>query len=76
MSLHKIKLLKLMKEQGEITAGQVYGISNANQYLVELYHAGIVDFRWVKKNHSRFKMWRIIDYVKADRVLGLRCRGV
>lgn len=65
-----------MKEQGEITAGRVYGISNANHYLGELKRSGIIDSRWVKRNHSRFKLWWIIDHVKADRILGLRCRGV
>ena len=33
---HKRTLLKIMLEQGRVTAGRVFGISNANQYLGEL----------------------------------------
>ena len=36
-SKHKTALIKMMWDGTEITAGRVFGISNANQYLVELF---------------------------------------
>ena len=36
-SRHKTALIKMMWNGTEITAGRVFGISNANQYLVELF---------------------------------------
>ena len=72
-SRHKTALIKMMWDRTGITAGRVFGISNANQYLVELFREKIVKFRWCTdaNNHKRrFKLWRIDDFQKAKRYLG------
>lgn len=72
-SRHKTALIKMMWDGTEITAGRVFGISNANQYLVELFREKIVKFRWCADANNpkrRFKLWRIYDFQKAKRYLG------
>lgn len=72
-SRHKTALIKMMWDGTEITAGRVFGISNANQYLVELFREKIVKFRWcadVNTPKRQFKLWRIDDFQKAKRYLG------
>lgn len=72
-SKHKTALVKMMWDGTEITVGRVFGISNANQYLVELFREKIVKFRWCADANNpkrRFKLWRIDDFQKAKRYLG------
>ncbi|MGG7048926.1 MULTISPECIES: hypothetical protein [unclassified Campylobacter] len=69
---HKKRLIELMQDGSEVTAGRVYGISNANQYLNELYREKIVKFRWCKdesRPNVRFKLWRITDFKRAEKYL-------
>lgn len=71
-SRHKRTLLKLIREQGSITAARAYGISNANQYLGEMRKAGILASQEVCKNGARFKEWFIVDNDKAQRILNAK----
>ncbi len=61
------QLLRLMLEKGEITASEVFHISNANQYFVELENQGIVKSRWIldENGRRRCKARSIKNYVKA-----------
>ena len=61
------QLLRLMLEKGEITASEVFHISNANQYFVELENQGIVKSRWIldENGRGRCKARSIKNYVKA-----------
>jgi hypothetical protein len=53
---HTDTLLKIMLERGEVTAAEVFGISNPNAYFCELVKLGLCVSKWVVKNGSRFKM--------------------
>ncbi len=67
---HKRTLLKIMLEQGRVTAGRVFGISNANQYLGELKREGAIKDRWTQEDGRRFKWWYIVDFDKAKKKIG------
>lgn len=66
MSKSKLVILveKLLK-QGKSTAGKDVGISNANQYYIELENKGITAYRWVCENGIRYKERFIKDRAKA-----------
>lgn len=59
-----------MLEQGRVTAGRVFGISNANQYLGELKREGAIKDRWTQEDGRRFKWWYIVDFDKAKKKIG------
>ena len=67
---HKRTLLKIMLEQGRVTAGRVFGISNANQYLGELKREGAIKDRWTQEDGRRFKWWYILDFDKVKKEIG------
>ncbi|QCD51976.1 hypothetical protein [Campylobacter sp. RM16192] len=68
-SRHKKTLLKIMLEQGRVTAGQKnLGISNANQYLGDLKREGVI--KDIQANGERFKWWYIVDFDKAKKRTG------
>ena len=61
------QLLRLMLEKGEITASEVFHISNSNQYFVELENQGITKSRWILDENGRrkCKVRSIKDYARA-----------
>lgn len=63
----KKQLISLMFKKGEITASEVFHISNANQYFVELENQGITKSRWILDENGRrkCKARSIKDYVRA-----------
>lgn len=63
----KKQLVNLMLKKGEITASEVFHISNANQYFVELENQGITKSRWILDENGRrkCKARSIKDYVRA-----------
>lgn len=63
----KKQLINLMLKKGEITASEVFHISNANQYFVELENQGITKSRWILDENGRrkCKARSIKDYVRA-----------
>ncbi|MCZ6162925.1 hypothetical protein [Campylobacter ureolyticus] len=63
----KKQLLRLMLEKGEITASEVFHISNSNQYFVELENQGITKSRWILDENGRrkCKARSIKDYAKV-----------
>ncbi|MFC2587925.1 MAG: hypothetical protein ACFNYB_06460 [Campylobacter sp.] len=65
---HKKTLLKEMLKQGRVTAGRVFGISNANQYLGELKREGVIKDEYATE--GRFKWWYIVDFEKAKKAIG------
>ena len=67
---HKRTLLKIMLEQGRVTAGRVFGISNANQYLGELKREGAIKDRWTQADRRRCKLWYFVDFDKAEKKTG------
>ena len=52
-----------MLKKGEITASEVFYVSNPNQYFVELENKGITKSRWIRDEKGRRKC--IKDYAKA-----------
>lgn len=64
----KKQLINLMFKKGEITASEVFHISNANQYFVELENQGITKSRWIYDENGRrkCKARSIKNYVKAQ----------
>ena len=69
---HKIFLVRLMLEKGEVTASQI-PFSNANQYFCELEKEGICKSRWGLKGKARVKFRFIpVDKIeKAKRYIGI-----
>ncbi|WP_311337119.1 hypothetical protein [Campylobacter ureolyticus] len=63
----KKQLISLMFKKGEITASEVFHISNSNQYFVELENQGITKSRWILDENGRrkCKARSIKDYVRA-----------
>ena len=63
----KRQLVRLMLKKGEITASQVEGISNPNQYFVDLENDDIVKSRWIydEKGNKKCKARSIKNYAKA-----------
>lgn len=63
----KKQLINLMLKKGEITASEVFHISNSNQYFVELENQGITKSRWILDENGRrkCKARSIKDYVRA-----------
>ena len=63
----KKQLVSLMFKKGEITASEVFHISNSNQYFVELENQGITKSRWVLDENGRrkCKARSIKDYTRA-----------
>ncbi|MCZ6158994.1 hypothetical protein [Campylobacter ureolyticus] len=63
----KKQLVNLMLKKGEITASEVFHISNSNQYFVELENQGITKSRWVLDENGRrkCKARSIKDYARA-----------
>lgn len=63
----KKQLVNLMLKKGEITASEVFHISNSNQYFVELENQGITKSRWVLDENGRMKCKArsIKDYARA-----------
>lgn len=63
----KKQLINLMFKKGEITASEVFHISNANQYFVELENQGITKSRRILDENGRrkCKARSIKDYVRA-----------
>lgn len=63
----KKQLVSLMLKKGEITASEVFHISNSNQYFVELENQGITKSRWILDENGRrkCKARSIKDYAKA-----------
>lgn len=63
----KKQLINLMLKKGEITASEVFHISNSNQYFVELENQGITKSRWILDENGRrkCKARSIKDYAKV-----------
>ncbi|MCZ6102898.1 hypothetical protein [Campylobacter ureolyticus] len=63
----KKQLINLMLKKGEITASEVFHISNSNQYFVELENQGITKSRWIldEKGRRKCKARSIKDYARA-----------
>ncbi|MCZ6172454.1 hypothetical protein [Campylobacter ureolyticus] len=63
----KKQLVNLMLKKGEITASEVFYVSNPNQYFVELENQGITKSRWLYDENGRrkCKARSIKDYARA-----------
>jgi putative beta-lactamase hcpC len=63
----KKQLISLMFKKGEITASEVFHISNANQYFADLENQGITKSRWLYDENGRrkCKVRSIKDYARA-----------
>ena len=70
-STHKLHIVeRLLQEGGELTATDFPYISNANQYLCDLVHRGILKERWGYKGKAKMKFRSIGDTAKALKFLG------
>lgn len=64
-------IVKIMLERGEVTASDIYFISNSNQYFVALERLGIIGSRWhTRANGTKCKMRFIKDRAKALKFIG------
>lgn len=64
-------IVKIMLEQGEVTASDIYFISNSNQYFVALERLGISSSRpHTRANGTKCKMRFIKDKAKALKFIG------
>lgn len=73
----QILIIEKLLIQGTSTAGKDTGISNANQYYVELERLGITASRWICDNGVRFKQRFIKDRAKAYEFLNrFKAKGV
>lgn len=68
----KKQLINLMLKKGEITASEVFYVSNPNQYFVELENQGITKSRWILDENGRrkCKARSIKNYAKAKSFVG------
>lgn len=65
------RIVKIMLEQGEVTASDIAHISNSNQYFVALERLGIIGSRWhTRANGTKCKMRFIKDRAKALKFIG------
>ncbi len=71
-----IMLIEKLLKQGTSTAGQDVGISNANQYYIELENMGIVGSQWVYKDGSKYKERFIRDKAKAYAFLAKQTKKI
>lgn len=65
-------IVKIMLEQGEVTASDIAHISNSNQYFVALERLGISSSRLhTRANGTKCKMRFIKDRAKALKFIGV-----
>lgn len=68
---HKCRLIEATIEKGKTTAAQFAGISNANQYYVQLEEVGIIKSVEGLFGDSRVKWRYIADMEKAKAFLAM-----